>query len=409
MRKESRTREIKHPGIRVREDALGRRRYMVEVRRKGKRFTETYETLSEALAARDAAIRWMDGEGPPPAVVAPPRTVTALTVEDAARRFCRGIADGTILNDEEKPYKPAVIRNHESALRLHVLPRVGAMPVATFGRADVKALLRALSGEGSSVPRHVLNALRVVLRDCLEREEITVNPCAGVRPPFEPKARRARVLTAEETERVIALAEADDLGSPWRSARSFAGPLVVLALGTGIRQGEELGVEWGSDGLDLNADPPVVWVNYGVDQKRTPTGYQRIEPKTPSSRRPVVLPPSVAQRMRKHRLALGRPADGTLVFPGEDGGPMSAHGLPRAAWRRILKAAKLDGDQPTWHDLRHTYASHVLAETHSREVVAELLGHGGTDLVSTRYGHAMRDDIAGAGLALDAYRKAARS
>jgi integrase len=90
--------------------------------------------------------------------------------------------------------------------------------------------------------------------------------------------------------------------------------------------------------------------------------------------------------MREHRLAMGRPADGTLVFPGDDGKPISAHGRPRAAWRRIIKEATLAGAAPTWHDLRHTYASQMLSSGKSREVVAELLGHETTDLVAERYG-----------------------
>lgn len=406
MRSESRTHAAKYPGIRTRVDASGRERHMVNLRRKGKTFTQTYPTLAQAFAGREAALRWMDGEiERPVAPFAPVATSGALTVQAASIRFCKGIVDGSIRHRTGGVYKPGVVRNHESALRLHVLPVIGSWPLATVTTGDVQRLIDGIGHQATpDAARHSLNAFRVVCRHAVSWGEIERNPCKGVRCPTAPPAAPRRILDRDETLRVIAAAEADDAGSAWRPKRSFAGPFVTLDLGSGLRSGELLAVAWGPDGLDLDAG--VIHVNWSLDQKKTAEGYVRVAPKSRASRRTVPLPPSVIKRMREHSLATGRPADGELVFPGDDGEPMSAHGQPRAAWRRIVKAAKLAGTQPTIQDLRHTYATHQLAACGSLHVVAELLGHENTDLVSARYGHAMRDDVARSGAGLDAYRTA---
>jgi integrase len=61
--------------------------------------------------------------------------------------------------------------------------------------------------------------------------------------------------------------------------------------------------------------------------------------------------------LRAHRLASGRPEDGELVFAAASGSPLDAHGLPRAAWRRIIRAAAINETLARFHDLRHIFAS----------------------------------------------------
>jgi integrase len=162
------------------------------------------------------------------------------------RLLPRGIREGSILNGKGSVYKPGVIRNHESALRVHALPQIGSLPVMAFTKGDMQRLIDRVGFEKSAgAARLTLGAARVVFRHCMSWGEIDRNPCAGVKPPTAPDRRPPRILERDETTRVLAAAEADDLGSAWRPRRSFAGPLVTLTLGTGIRQGEGLSVEWG--------------------------------------------------------------------------------------------------------------------------------------------------------------------
>jgi integrase len=387
----------KHPGIAERRDSTGRVRYLVRVRRNGMSLTATLPTLAEALSWRSRALDAAEGlatvpESPrasPPVAAALTRVVT---IADASRRICRGMLDGTVRTNRGEPYKPSATRKYEAALRLDVLPRIGAVPVATLSTGDVQRLVDEVAAAESVVrARKALIALRV-----LEH-----NPCAGVKAPAGNGGERpARVLTAAECDALVLAAEVDDV----TRRRSFAAPLVTLALATGLREGELLALAWGSDGLDVDAG--LVRVRRSLDRHRDGSGsYPLVQPKSRASRRDVPLPPDAVERLRRHRHDSGSPPEGALVFAEADGFPVAAHGKPRAAWRRIVKAAGIAEPLPRFHDLRHAYATHLLAAGLTAHAVAELLGHSDAGLVWRRYGHALPAEVASAGDVLAGWRR----
>lgn len=392
-------------GIEERRDDAGRVRYRVRVRRGGRSYARTLPTLQDALAYRaqalDAAER--EAELPAPQRAAPPAPPgRAVTVHDAARRLCRGMKDGTVRTRDGLPYKPSVVRKYEEALRCLVLPEIGGVPVAALTRGDCQRLVDEIAaGRTAEHGRKALTALRVALRVALRYEEIPANPCAGVRVPASAEPERpARILTPEEGAAILAAAEADDA----RLGRSFGGPLIALALGAGLRLGELLALTWGPEGLDLDAG--YVRVRRSLDRVRAPDGsYPALAPKSRASRRDVPLPPEDVARLRRHRLARGRPADGALVFAGPGGEGLS----PVPAYRAFKRAAERAGTAaplPRPHDCRHAFATHALAAGVGAHAVAALLGHADAGLVLRRYGHALPDEVAGAGAALSAWRAA---
>lgn len=393
-------------GITQRTDRNGRTRYQVRVRRAGTSQTATLPSYEAALAWRAQALAAVDGLADPPTrpkpaaalSVAPPGR--AVTVEDAARRLCKAMKDGSVRSRSGREYKPSVTRNYEGHLRRLVLPRIGAVPVTTLTAGDCQRLVDEIAGRTSPAhARAALAALRVALRLSERYGEIPSNPCAGVRPPTSDEERSPRVLSASESVCLLGAAEADDD----RFGRSFAAPFVALALGTGLRVGELLALPWGVDGVDLTAG--LVRVRRSLDRVKDAYGvYPFVAPKSRHGRRDVPLAPEDTARLRRHRLATGRPQDGTLVFADIHGGPLPPHGLPRAAWERITKASGLPNPRPRLHDLRHSFATHALAAGLSAHAVARLLGHSDAGLVWRRYGHALPDELARAGEALSAWR-----
>lgn len=398
---------MKHPGITERRDRSGRVRFQVRVRSGGSYQTATLATLAGALAWRAEALAAADGTSEPPARPRPVAALTAppgraATIEDASRRLCRGMVTGTIRNRDGLTFKPSVVRKYEAALRLLVLPRIGVVPIATLTGGDVQRLVDEIAAERT--PEHArkaLTALRVALRVALRYGELDANPCAGVRVPTTASGEKpARILTPEEAAALVQAADADDT----RLGRSFAGPLLALALGSGLRLGELLALPWGSDGLDVEAG--VVRVRASLDRVRDASGtYPLLSPKSRASRRDVPLPSEDVARLRRHRLACGRPEDGELVFSGRDGealSPVPAH----RAFRRACAAAHIAEPRPRLHDCRHAFASHALAAGLTAHAVAALLGHADAGLVLRRYGHALPDELAGAGETLSAWRRA---
>jgi integrase len=340
------------------------------------------------------------------------------------------MVDGTLRTRDGRPYKPSVVRKYEENLRLLVLPEIGAIPVSTLTGGDVQRLVDELAARRT--PEHArkaLTALRVALRVCVRYGELESNPCAGVRVPARAEGEKPpSVLTPEQATAIIEHAYNDDA----RLERSLGGPLIALAFGSGLRLGELLALRWGEYGLDLDAG--CVRVTASLDRVRDGSGgYATVTPKSRAARRTVPLAPEDVARLRRHRLATGRPPNGALVFANAEGdnlSPVPAYRAFKRAVRRTrvaeatqlltrareradtteiaaaeqeLERAKTDA-LPRPHDCRHAFATHALAAGLSAHAVAALLGHADAGLVLRRYGHALPDEVARAGERLSAWR-----
>jgi len=367
-------------GVECRRLAGGGRSYLARVRRAGVNRSAVFDTSEEAAAWRAAALAALRTgtdlpDRPKPAVGLP---VASVTVADACRELVRGMRSGVVRDGRGRQYKPATVTAYEHRLRLHVLPLIGAIPLAVLRRGDVKRLIDDLVVRVSpQTAAGARDALRVALRLQVELEVIPANPCVGVRAPTAD-ARPARFLNVEEAGRLQTAADEDVDGR--------IGPLVALALATGLRRGELEALPWGSAGLDVAAG--TVRVAVSLDRRGNVGPTKNRKPRS------VPIGPDTIARLRRWRLASGRPQDGTRVFPG----------WYVEAWVRSRKAAKLPDPQPRFHDLRHTAATFLLAAGLRSHVVAELLGHEDAGLVDRLYGHALPNEVNGAGAALDAWR-----
>jgi site-specific recombinase XerC len=120
----------------------------------------------------------------------------------------------------------------------------------------------------------------------------------------------------------------------------------------------------------------------------------RVEPKTPRSRRTIPLPKVAADALAAHIAEHPPLPDGTL-FSGGNGRPY-AHSyytrLIKTAVRRLADAkGSMFPPETTSHDLRHHYASVLLAAGESVVAVAERLGHDDATMVIRVYGHLLPD------------------
>jgi integrase len=401
-----------HPGITPRVDRDGRTRYQVRVRRNGRIQIATVGSLEEALSWRAAALAAAEGRGeapqaPRPTPAAPEPAGRAVTVTDAAKRLSRGMKDGTIRSRDGKPYKASVVRKYEENLRTLVIPRIGAVPVTTLTSGDCQRLVDQIAAERTAEhARKALTALRVALRVCQRYGELDANPCAGVRVPVSGDGeKQATILTPEQAAAIITAAEDEDQNLK----RSFAAPLVALGFGSGLRLGELLALQYGPEGLDLDAG--IAHVTRALDRVRAADGsYSILAPKSRASRRQVPLAAEEVARLRRHRLATGRPLDGELVFHGPDRQALSPVPAYRA-WKRACRVAlgkpkAKASELPRLHDTRHAYATSLLAAGLGSHAVAALLGHADASLVDRRYGHALPDELATAGDRLSEWRSA---
>ena len=196
-----------------------------------------------------------------------------------------------------------------------------------------------------------------------------------------PKVTRTqfRCLTTEEARTLLKVAEGNRLEA-----------LLVLALSTGMRSGELLGLTWRAVDLDHGSIGVV-----SALQATTGGGLSLIEPKTPRSRRVIDVEPRVVASLRRHRAAqeMERRVAGEgwgssipdLVFTTATGAPLDGRLLIRSWFRPLLVKAGLPAIRI--HDLRHSYASIALARGVHPKVVQEALGHSTIAVTLDLYSH----------------------
>ncbi|MBT9260205.1 MAG: site-specific integrase [Clostridiales bacterium] len=202
------------------------------------------------------------------------------------------------------------------------------------------------------------------------------NPAEAVDRP-RIQRREMPTLSAAEVHAFLAAAKED---------RLYA--LYVLAITTGMRQGELLGLRWGD--VDLKAGRlyvrrQLVWLR-NVEPTLS-------EPKTAKGRRTVELPGLAVEALRQHRKQqakerlLAGPAwrDQDLVFTTQLGTPIHPSNLRTRSFQPLLKKAGLPLIR--FHDLRHTHASLLLAAGVHPKLVQERLGHATVGITLDVYSH----------------------
>src|SRR5918998_3060530 len=208
--------------------------------------------------------------------------------------------------------RPTTFERYEQMVRLHIRPVLGKLKLKNLTSAHVRGLYRQKLDNGLS-PRtvqYVHVTLHKALKQAIADGLIPRNATEAVKPP-QVRREEMRPLTAEQVQVLFEAAKGDRLEA-----------LYVLAVTTGLRQGELLGLKW--DDVDLEAGTLRV--------RRTLTtargGPQLTVPKTKGSRRIVRLTQSAVKALRSH---LERQLDEIdkagslwrekgLVFSSESGG-----------------------------------------------------------------------------------------
>jgi integrase len=268
-------------------------------------------------------------------------------------------------------------RNIDVALRLHVLLHIGDRPLASVRPSDMQALVKTLSA--TLAPGTVRETYKVAGRmfaAAVDDRIVAASPCHRIRLPRDDRPE----VIAPTVEQITALAGAV---SPRYRA------LVVLLAGSGLRIGEALGLQV--------SDVDFLRRTVKVERQRLPSG--RIgPPKTLKSARTVPLGQVVVDELAAHLAAY--PSDGPLFALGT-GKPL-AYRTWRAIWDRAAEVeakaredaagkvrphvdtVPLDVDT---HQLRHFYASALIAGGASVKVVQKRLGHASAVITLNTYGH----------------------
>lgn len=151
--------------------------------------------------------------------------------------------------------------------------------------------------------------------------------------------------------------------------------LVYLAVSTGLRRSELLGLRWSDIDLDKRTLRVSRIVNRNKDGK-----VVEAEPKTRSSRRQITLSEDTIAALRDHR----EQSDSDIVFPTRAGTYNVPLGLT-VAWSSLLETRGLP--HVKFHSLRHLHATMLLEQNVNPKVVSERLGHSNIAITLGTYSH----------------------
>jgi integrase len=282
---------------------------------------------------------------------------------------------------------------YASVYGVHIEPRLGRVPVNQIDVSLLRGWQRELRKGGAGVGT-VLKAramLSGVLRYAAEEGLLPGNPLSLVRPPTPEQVAAVQPLAPVTVELIrhailnpeSRLIEASRNGQRKRVSYELPAPgdpttwrrdaLIVSLLGyTGMRPGELRALSY-----DHLYDDRI-FVQYGTnpDGSRKPTKNRQ--------RRNVRLLAAPAQDLREYRMAVGRPSAKSRILLNSDGMPWTRNDWnewARDRWAPALAQAGLEKQRP--YDLRHSFASLLLAERRTYKFVAGQLGHSVKVLMDT--------------------------
>jgi len=325
------------------------------------------------------------------------KTLYAKTKAEAAEKLRyvqRQIDEGSFVYDDSQTLgqylrnwlvtkqiemRPSAFRRVEEHVRLRLVPALGQMRLTKLAPQQIQTVYTESLTQGlaPSTVRGMHFTLRNALETAVEQGTLSRNPAQAVKKPRQMRSEM-QVLNAEQARALIEAARGERLEA-----------LYLLALHTGMRQGELLGLRWKDVHLDLNSLHITTTVSWDS------TGYHFGEPKTKRSRRRIALSPAIvgvllAHRTRQveERLKAGAAwQDHGLVFPTLLGTPQSPSNIRTRSMNRILTRAQLP--LVRFHDLRHTAATLALSANVNPKIVSEMLGHSSVAFTLDTYSHVL--------------------
>jgi integrase len=285
------------------------------------------------------------------------------------------------LKDFLATWKPRVRQSawnrYEGLVRLQITPTLGRVRLDKLTPQHFEKLYAKLLDDGLSAQTvlHVHRVAHVALKHAVRSGLLTRNVTDHVAPP-RPTPKHMATLSADQVRALFLAAAGDRLEA-----------LYVLAITTGMRQGELLALRWSS--VNLKAKRLAV-----TETLQRDGGHFRFEePKTKASRRQVEVSELAIEALRQHRrrqvqerLAAGPLwTDHDLVFANAVGNPINVSNLVPRSFNPLL--AKAGIPRIRFHDLRHTAATLLLELGEHPKVVQEMLGHSQVGVTLDLYSH----------------------
>ena len=326
----------------------------------GKRMSKAFATQKEALTW----IRKMRGQVDEGLTYA----YTKLTLGEFMKDW---------LTSTQSSKRPSTWKQQSQATKKHILPRLGAIKLTSLKAEHIQAFYNKLLEEGTGI--YTILKIHDILRSALQHANrlgiLNRNPASVVNVPKAPAKEMAILDESQVSQFLVSVT-----GHRWEA-------LFVLAIGTGARQMELLGLKW-SD---------VDWTRQTIKIERQLQRPDRSEarfaaPKTRYGKRTIPLGERSIAILRNHyrlqqaeqKAAGDAWQDNGLIFTTSNGTPIHPRNLLRD-FKILLRNAGLP--EIRFHDLRHTAASLMLNNGIAPIAVSRRLGHAKASITLDVYGH----------------------
>lgn len=286
--------------------------------------------------------------------------------------------DGWLADIVQHRVRPKTYQSYEYICRKHLKPALGDKRLIDLAAADVQRLCsdKLACGLSKRTVEYIHAILVRALRNAV-RSGVLVRNVASMASPPRPGRPQVTTLSAEQIKHFLVI-----------TRQHVLYPLYVLAVMTGMRQGELLGLRWGDVDLESGC------VHVRMTMQEVQGGPTPGEPKTAGSRRRLVLPTLAVEALheRKQRQVDDRARAGQfwsesdLVFTSRTGRPL----LGTTVTHRFIRALEKAGlPRIRFYDLRHTTATLLLTRGTHPKIVQELLGHSRINLTLDTYSHVL--------------------
>jgi integrase len=302
---------------------------------------------------------------------------------------------------ENTDLAPRTVRGYRRICELHLIPALGRIRLAELGSDHIQKFYKRASTSGRKDDQRVKKSERAGRdRSLSARTVLSFHRCLHIalewgrrqgwvnqnvselaKPPRARK-KKFRRLSVAEAKKLI------------HSTEGTMHVLVMTALLTGLRQGEQLGLRWSDIDFERCVIDPCRQL---VKAGREPIFADVL--KNEASEREIPMIGVLAEALAAHkkrqaaqRLRLGGVwQDYGLVFTGPCGEPISGPDLTREAFKKDLAAAGLPAIR--WHDLRHSTASLLLDMGVDLPTISRILRHAGIQITADTYADVSMDKM----------------
>jgi integrase len=304
-----------------------------------------------------------DGKRVSKRVRAPSEAAAKAELETLRRAYGQGGDPATMTLDTylaawlaamEPTVRASTATSYSGHVRMHISPLLGGIVVARLRPHDVERLIadRLAAGLSASTVVRIVTTLRMALNVAVRRGSLPSNAAAAVRLP-RVQRRPVEPLTDDGADAILAAVR-----------ETWLDPLVRLLMGSGIRLGEALGLDWS----DVQWDTGAILVRHSKTRVRA-----------------VPVSDDAMEALRGQRAAAKRVGPHEPVFTGQRTtdrlrGDSVTHALPRT-----LAAAGLPPLSP--HKLRHGVATLMLTRGVHLRVIGDQLGHRSYAHTTNLYAH----------------------